>query len=173
MNIMIRAYQTSDLPDMIRIWNEVVEEGAAFPQEDFLNEQTGSAFFAEHLVVFGVHLVFRHTVRTLIQYLVKSLGTLLVADLDTVFTLPFKIVIVEQILNLFADFLRSCLFQLLGGVGKCHIRLNGMHPTLSVVAPERIIDMMSSAGQSYNRHTLVLYKLTDRIGIVLPDKLDD
>lgn len=47
MNIMIRAYQTSDLPDMIRIWNEVVEDGAAFPQEDFLNEQTGSAFFAE------------------------------------------------------------------------------------------------------------------------------
>lgn len=44
MNIMIRAYQTSDLPDMIRIWNEVVEDGAAFPQEDFLNEQTGSAF---------------------------------------------------------------------------------------------------------------------------------
>ena len=35
MNIMIRAYQTSDLPDMIRIWNEVVEDGAAFPQEDF------------------------------------------------------------------------------------------------------------------------------------------
>lgn len=47
MNIMIRAYQTSDLPDMIRIWNEVVEDGAAFPQEDFLNEQTGFAFFAE------------------------------------------------------------------------------------------------------------------------------
>ena len=47
MNIMIRAYQTSDLPDMIRIWNEVVEDGVAFPQEDFLNEQTGSAFFAE------------------------------------------------------------------------------------------------------------------------------
>ena len=47
MNIMIRAYQISDLPDMIRIWNEVVEDGVAFPQEDFLNEQTGSAFFAE------------------------------------------------------------------------------------------------------------------------------
>ena len=47
MNIMIRAYQTSDLPDMIRIWNEVIEDGVAFPQEDFLNEQTGSAFFAE------------------------------------------------------------------------------------------------------------------------------
>lgn len=47
MNIIIRAYQPSDLPDMIRIWNEVVEDGVAFPQEDFLTDQTGSAFFSE------------------------------------------------------------------------------------------------------------------------------
>lgn len=47
MNIIIRAYQPSDLPDMIRIWNEVVEDGVAFPQEDFLADQTGSAFFSE------------------------------------------------------------------------------------------------------------------------------
>lgn len=47
MNIIIRSYQPSDLPDMIRIWNEIVEDGVAFPQEDFLNEQTGSAFFTE------------------------------------------------------------------------------------------------------------------------------
>ncbi len=32
---------------MIRIWNQVVEDGIAFPQEDLLNEQTGAAFFAE------------------------------------------------------------------------------------------------------------------------------
>lgn len=47
MNIIVRAYHASDLPDMIRIWNEVVEEGVAFPQEDFLNEETGAVFFAE------------------------------------------------------------------------------------------------------------------------------
>ena len=34
MKIEIRAYTEKDLPDMIRIWNEVVEEGIAFPQED-------------------------------------------------------------------------------------------------------------------------------------------
>ncbi|OUP03394.1 hypothetical protein B5F37_01315 [Drancourtella sp. An210] len=32
---------------MIRIWNEVVEDGIAFPQEDFLTEETGPAFFLE------------------------------------------------------------------------------------------------------------------------------
>lgn len=31
---------------MIDIWNEVVEEGIAFPQEDLLDEQSGAAFFA-------------------------------------------------------------------------------------------------------------------------------
>ena len=31
---------------MIRIWNEVVEEGVAFPQEELLDEITGAEFFA-------------------------------------------------------------------------------------------------------------------------------
>ena len=44
--MIIRAYQAGDLPEMIRIWNEVVEEGIAFPQEDYLDEASGSAFFA-------------------------------------------------------------------------------------------------------------------------------
>ena len=42
----IRAYEEKDLAAMIRIWNEVVEEGVAFPQEEFLDEVTGAAFFA-------------------------------------------------------------------------------------------------------------------------------
>ena len=46
MNINIRAYQDADLPAMNQIWNEVVEDGVAFPQEDLLNEETGKAFFA-------------------------------------------------------------------------------------------------------------------------------
>ncbi len=46
MNIAIREYQKSDLPAMIRIWNEVVEDGIAFPQEEFLTEITGAEFFA-------------------------------------------------------------------------------------------------------------------------------
>ena len=34
MEISVRAYTATDVPDMIKIWNEVVEEGAAFPQEE-------------------------------------------------------------------------------------------------------------------------------------------
>ena len=44
---MVRAYEIGDLPAMIEIWNEVVEEGIAFPQEEPLNPETGAAFFAE------------------------------------------------------------------------------------------------------------------------------
>ena len=44
--MQIREYQESDLPEMIRIWNEVVEEGIAFPQEELLDEDTGAVFFS-------------------------------------------------------------------------------------------------------------------------------
>ncbi len=30
----IRKYTQADIPDMIRIWNEVVEDGAAFPRSE-------------------------------------------------------------------------------------------------------------------------------------------
>ena len=44
--MQIRKYEEKDLTEMIHIWNEVVEEGVAFPQEEFLDEETGRAFFA-------------------------------------------------------------------------------------------------------------------------------
>ena len=44
--MIIRAYRGTDVPDMIEIWNEVVKDGIAFPQEDCLDATTGSAFFA-------------------------------------------------------------------------------------------------------------------------------
>ena len=43
---MVRAYRAGDLPEMIPIWNAVVEEGTAFPQEEFLDDASGAAFFA-------------------------------------------------------------------------------------------------------------------------------
>ncbi len=46
MKIAVRAYKEEDLPEMIRIWNEIVEEGIAFPQEDLLDLETGKQFFA-------------------------------------------------------------------------------------------------------------------------------
>ena len=44
--MIIRCYTQEDIPDLIRIWNEVVEEGIAFPQEECLIIETGTAFFA-------------------------------------------------------------------------------------------------------------------------------
>ncbi|MBD5458093.1 MAG: GNAT family N-acetyltransferase [Lachnospiraceae bacterium] len=44
--MIVRAYKESDLGSMIQIWNEVVEEGIAFPQEELLNDITGKEFFA-------------------------------------------------------------------------------------------------------------------------------
>lgn len=42
---MIREYEIKDLKEMVRIWNEVVEDGIAFPQEECLTEETGASFF--------------------------------------------------------------------------------------------------------------------------------
>ena len=43
----IREYNENDMEAMIRIWNEVVEDGVAFPQEVCLDEESGKKFFAE------------------------------------------------------------------------------------------------------------------------------
>ena len=42
----IRKYMEKDISAMVYIWNKVVEDGEAFPQEDFLNDKTGADFFA-------------------------------------------------------------------------------------------------------------------------------
>lgn len=44
--MIVRAYEEQDLSEMIRIWNEVVEDGVAFPQEEYLTLETGREFFA-------------------------------------------------------------------------------------------------------------------------------
>lgn len=46
MQITIRGYESRDLPAMVAIWNEVVEDGIAFPQEELLTEESGREFFA-------------------------------------------------------------------------------------------------------------------------------
>ena len=47
MAIAIRAYQPEDVPALVEIWNEVVEQGIAFPQKAPLTNQIGAAFFAK------------------------------------------------------------------------------------------------------------------------------
>ena len=46
MNLAIRKYTENDLIRMIQIWNEIVEEGIAFPQEELLTIESGREFFA-------------------------------------------------------------------------------------------------------------------------------
>ncbi len=64
--MVIRRYTEADLPSMIRIWNEVVEDGIAFPQVDLLTETTGTEFFAaqtycgvadENGQIFGLYIL--------------------------------------------------------------------------------------------------------------------
>ena len=44
--ITISAWRDEDTPEAIAIWNEVVREGVAFPQEDELDLDAGRDFFA-------------------------------------------------------------------------------------------------------------------------------
>ena len=45
MRLIIREYGPADLSAACTLWNEVVEAGNAFPQEEPLTEDTGAAFF--------------------------------------------------------------------------------------------------------------------------------
>ena len=46
MEYIIRKYEEKDLRKMLEIWNEVVEEGNAFPQDKLLDIDGGREFFA-------------------------------------------------------------------------------------------------------------------------------
>ena len=45
MNIRMKKFERSDVSGAVRVWNQVVEEGVAFPQMEPLNEESGAEFF--------------------------------------------------------------------------------------------------------------------------------
>ena len=47
MSVIIREYTASDISALNLIWNQVVEDGVAFPQTEPLTLEEGAAFFAE------------------------------------------------------------------------------------------------------------------------------
>ncbi len=47
----IRGYEEGDLEALRQIWNQVVEDGAAFPQEAPLSPETAAEFFADQSYV--------------------------------------------------------------------------------------------------------------------------
>ncbi len=46
-NIVVRKYCADDISAMKNIWNEVVDEGVAFPQEDDLTDESAAEFFSQ------------------------------------------------------------------------------------------------------------------------------
>ena len=44
--MQVRGYRDEDLEAMTAIWNEVIEDGEAFPQEELLTVDTASEFFS-------------------------------------------------------------------------------------------------------------------------------
>ena len=59
--VEIRGYGQRDVKGMADVWNEVVEGGIAFPQEEVLDEESAAAFFAGQthcgVAVEGEHVV--------------------------------------------------------------------------------------------------------------------
>lgn len=45
MAIIVKPYDTKNVREAINIWNEIVREGIAFPQEEELDEISGDEFF--------------------------------------------------------------------------------------------------------------------------------
>lgn len=46
MEYIIEEWKEKDLPEMLTIWNQIVEEGEAFPQEEILDTRSGKEFFS-------------------------------------------------------------------------------------------------------------------------------
>lgn len=47
MKRIVRAFEETDIPAMTTIWNEVVLDGAAFPQEEPMTEEEAAVFFGQ------------------------------------------------------------------------------------------------------------------------------
>ena len=45
--VEVRDYEQEHVKGMAEVWNEVVEDGIAFPQEETLDEESAAVFFAE------------------------------------------------------------------------------------------------------------------------------
>ena len=66
MELQIRPYTADDIKAMVRIWNEVVEAGDAFPQVAPLTEQNADEFFSAQTatmvadvngIIFGMYIL--------------------------------------------------------------------------------------------------------------------
>ena len=83
MNAVVREYKKEDVPAMRAIWNEVVAEGAAFPQMEELDPRQAEDFFAnqsrcgvaeepETGRVVGLYIPFAEISRKTTKFLIKA-----------------------------------------------------------------------------------------------------
>lgn len=49
MSVTVQKYQASDVPDITRIWNEIVENGDTFPEDEKLDIKTARDFLANQV----------------------------------------------------------------------------------------------------------------------------
>lgn len=47
MDIKIREYTDADADEVMKIWNQVIDDGVAFPQEEELTTENANAFFRQ------------------------------------------------------------------------------------------------------------------------------
>lgn len=47
MNLIIREYKSSDAAETAAVWNQVVDDGVAFPQEEDLTKENADEFFRQ------------------------------------------------------------------------------------------------------------------------------
>ena len=57
MKIRVREYRGGDVKEAAAIWNQVVEDGEAFPQMELLTVKTGDEFFREQVEVFRQQMI--------------------------------------------------------------------------------------------------------------------
>jgi len=58
--ITIRKYMIQDTVSAMSIWNEVVREGIAFPQDEELTEQNADSFFNSHRWYISIQRKIKH-----------------------------------------------------------------------------------------------------------------
>ena len=65
--IEIRKFEPDDTDAAVKIWNEVVDDGIAFPQLDDLDHESGLAFFEEQDFIFYIQIILEDAAISVMQ----------------------------------------------------------------------------------------------------------
>ena len=99
--------------------------------------------------------------RTLVENLVKTLGSAGVGHMDVVLFLPLVVIIDKLLLDLLIDLIGGGSGKLLGGIKALHGGLSSLHVSV-VKIPERRVDVVSVADEGYHRDLEIFGQLAQR-----------